>query len=82
MANQKIKNDIQSFLHCRNCLDKRPNNVSPREWVHLETGFTIKGLQIFCVRCELNVCALDFLGQKIAYDDKKWHKPKLKKGVN
>jgi hypothetical protein len=74
-------NDIQIFLHCKNCLNKRPANdkkeyiISPREWVHLEVGFTKKGLQIYCVRCEKNVCALDFLGQKVAYDSK-WHKPK------
>ena len=72
-------NDIQMFLHCKNCLNKRPANdkkeyiISPREWVHLEVGFTKKGIQIYCVRCEKNVCALDFLGQKVAYDSK-WHK--------
>ena len=78
---EKCKNDIRYFLHCKTCLDKRPkdkdNNflLSPREWVHLEVGLTKKGLQIYCVRCEKNVCALDFLGQKVAYD-KKWHKRK------
>tara|TARA_R100000406_G_scaffold86190_1_gene70046 strand:- start:145 stop:393 length:249 start_codon:yes stop_codon:yes gene_type:complete len=66
-------NDIQMFLHCKSCLNKRPENVSPREWVHIEVGFTKKGLQIYCVRCEKNICALDFLGQKVAYDSK-WHK--------
>ena len=38
-------NDIQMFLHCKNCLNKRPENVSPRGWVHLEVGFTKKGLR-------------------------------------
>ena len=72
-----MKNDIQIFLHCKTCLDKRPkdkdNNflLSPREWVHLEVGFTKKGLQIYCVRCEKNVCALDFLGKQVAYDSKR-----------
>ena len=45
-------NDIQMFLHCKNCLNKRPANdkkeyiISPREWVHLEVGFTKKLLMI------------------------------------
>ena len=73
-----MKNDIQIFLHCKNCLNKRPENVSPREWVHIEVGYTKKGLQIYCVRCEKNVCALDFLGQKVAYD-RKWHKQRKEK---
>ena len=81
---KKTINDIQTFLHCKSCLDKRPINdkkeyiISPREWVHLEVGFTKKGLQIYCVRCEKNVCALDFLGQKVAYD-RKWHKQRKEK---
>lgn len=59
-------NDIVQFFHCRSCLGQRPDNLSPREWVHIEVGFTPQGIQVWCVRCEKNIVHLDFLGQKVA----------------
>lgn len=72
MANQKDKpkpkppdNKIQSFFHCKSCIHIRPENMSPRNWVAIEVGWTPKGIQVWCVRCEKNVIHLDFLGQKV-----------------
>lgn len=58
-------NEIQTFFHCRSCVNMRPDNLSPREWVAIEVGWTVKGLQVWCVRCEKNIVSLDFLGQKV-----------------
>jgi len=55
-------NEIQMFLHCRNCSDDRPETVSPQEWVRLEAGFTRIGLQVRCSRCDLNIVNIDFEG--------------------
>jgi hypothetical protein len=34
--------------------------------MHLEVGWTPKGLQVWCKRCERNVLHLDFEGRKVA----------------
>lgn len=58
-------NDIVQFFHCRSCINMRPDNMSPREWVAIEVGWTKKGLQVWCVRCEKNIINIDLLGQKV-----------------
>jgi hypothetical protein len=57
-------NEIEQFFHCRRCLADKPADVSPREWVRLEAGFTLIGLQVWCVRCERNVVHMDFEGKR------------------
>lgn len=57
-------NEITTFFHCGKCMGERPPQVSPRQWMHLEIGFTPLGLQVWCVRCECNVCHIDFQGQR------------------
>lgn len=61
-------NHIVQFFHCKTCLADLPENVSPRDWIKVEVGWTKKGLQVWCVRCEKNVIAVDLLGQKIALE--------------
>ena len=57
-------NEIKAFFHCSNCLDKRPEDQSPRDWVQIEAGWTKFGFQVWCKRCECNVIHIDFEGQK------------------
>ena len=57
-------NEIVSFFHCRECLKERPHDVAPREWAHLEIGWTPLGFQVWCVRHDMNVIHVDFEGQK------------------
>lgn len=64
---QPLGNEIDMFFHCKQCLAELPRGKSPREFVHVEVGWTRDGLQVWCVRHEKNVVNLDFLGQKIAY---------------
>ena len=71
---KKVENKIFSFYHCRECLDEIcakqsiGDEVSPREYANYEFGATEKGFQLWCVRHEKNILALDLLGQKVSYD--------------
>lgn len=59
-----ITNEIKQFFHCNECLDEKPDNLSPRDWASLEIGFTEMGIQVWCKRHEQNVIHIDFAGQK------------------
>lgn len=59
-------NEIQLFFHCANCMVLKPASQSPREWARLEVGWTEKGFQVWCKRCEMSVVNIDFRGQKVA----------------
>lgn len=59
MANE-IPNTIHTFFHCKRCIQEKPNGTSPREWMRLEVGVTPKGMQVWCVRHELNIANITF----------------------
>ena len=75
---KKVENKIFSFYHCRECLDEIcakqsiGDEVSPREYANYEFGATEKGFQLWCVRHEKNILALDLLGQKVTSYKKKF----------
>ena len=60
-----MSNDIELFFHCGNCLDDIPPGESAATWSNLGIGWTEKGLQVICNRCDMNVINLDFMGQKV-----------------
>ena len=62
-----MENHIKQFWHCHKCIDELPENTSPREFIHVEVGFTRAGMQVWCVRHEENIIHLDFMGQKVKY---------------
>lgn len=66
MASRTISGgyEIVAFFHCGKCLAEKPDNTSPREWAALEVGWTPIGLQVWRKRHEVNVCHVDFQGQK------------------
>lgn len=55
---------IGAFCHCRQCIDEKPDGVSPKEWARLAIGFTAIGLQVWCDRHDCNVLHIDFEGHK------------------
>lgn len=70
-----LPNQIDMFVHCSKCVkeltdmakltkDKKPP-VSPREYIRVEVGQTPHGLQVWCIRHELNVIHLDFTGEQV-----------------
>jgi hypothetical protein len=74
-------NLIRTFMHCRKCMEQLPPDTSPRMYAHYEVGWTPKGLQVWCVRHETNIAALDFLGQKVGIESGHAPEPKGKKGT-
>lgn len=58
----KIENGIVQYFHCKNCLQKKQQQ-------HLAVGFTIKGFQVWCEVCDLNVGAFDLQGHKLIGDN-------------
>lgn len=57
-------NEIQSFMHCGECIKELPRGMSPRDYTAIECGWTPLGFQIWCKRHELNMLHVDFEGQK------------------
>ena len=55
---------IVDFIHCRRCLDDPDPSLgrSPKERSRLEVGWTERGLQVRCVRHDLNIIHIDFQG--------------------
>lgn len=51
----KAKEEIMSYLHCRMCLREKPADVSPVQWARLSVGITPQGIQVWCVRHNVNV---------------------------
>jgi hypothetical protein len=58
-------NEIEMFFHCKKCLEELPPDTSPRDWVRVEVGWSKRGLQVWCVRHEMNVIHVDLMGQKV-----------------
>jgi hypothetical protein len=45
---------IQTFLHCARCTRENPG-MPPKKWARLEVGFTRRGLQVWCLRHDMEV---------------------------
>lgn len=69
-------NTIGMFFHCGQCIEERPGEISPRDWMRLEVGWTKAGVQVWCVRHDRNVVSLDFLGQKVDFAREEPETPK------
>ena len=61
------KEVIEFYLHCKKCAIELPKGVSPRDFQRIQLGWTKPGLQVWCVRHDVEIVHLDFLGQKVAY---------------
>ena len=57
--------EIKVFIHCKECARGLPDEMSPRQYARLEVGFTVPGIQIWCVRHEKEVVHFDFQGHKV-----------------
>lgn len=56
--------EIVAFIHCKKCLAQRPLSTSPAEWAQTEVGWTMRGLQLWCRRHDINLLHVDFEGHK------------------
>ena len=50
-----ITNEINAFMHCRLCIEELPAGESPRSYARFDVGWTRLGLQVWCIRHEVNV---------------------------
>ena len=57
-------NEIELYLHCTKCLKEKPNHISPSEYISIEVGWTIQGIQVWCKRHNCNIVHINFEGQK------------------
>lgn len=61
-------NDIKAFIHCKKCIEEwsagKGLGQTPRDYARINVGWTVKGLQIWCVRHDLNIAHIDFEGQQ------------------
>jgi len=53
---------IKQYFHCKTCLVKKPKDKSASEWARINVGFTARGLEVWCARCEKSIINLDFNG--------------------
>ena len=72
-----MRNKIERYMHCILCIREKPADVAMRDWARLNVGATDNGLQVWCTRHNVNVAALDFRGQKVAFEgeDEEWGDP-------
>lgn len=59
--------DIKMYFHCAKCLEELPEDQSPMDYQRIQAGWTKQGVQVWCVRHNLNVIHIDFMGQKVGY---------------
>lgn len=69
MAKRPISNENQigTFLHCGLCIEqyeKEKPDVSRRDYARVEVGFTPIGLQVWCLRHDVNIVHIDFEGKR------------------
>lgn len=60
------RNEIVMFFHCGKCLDEfrtaKGIGESPESYARLSVGFTPRGMQVWCVRHDINVVHVDYEG--------------------
>ena len=59
---------ITSYIHCAACMRELPDDESPESYARLSIGITEGGIQVWCVRHDINVAHLspDELAEFIA----------------
>lgn len=64
MSGPSSRNEIGMYFHCKRCLEELPRGQSPVSYARYSVGFTPVGLQIWCERHDINICHIDFEGQR------------------
>ncbi len=55
---------IEQFFNCNLCLKELPEGESPQSYKRYDVGWTVKGIQVWCLRHDCNVLHMDFEGAK------------------
>lgn len=59
---------IVEVVHCALCVQELETNkipLTPKQYAKVEVGLTPVGLQVWCLRHQVNIVHLDFGGQKL-----------------
>jgi hypothetical protein len=64
----QAQQEADEFLRCPKCMRELPFDVSPRDYSHIEAGFSSRGFQVWCLRHEINIVNIDFQGQYVVAD--------------
>jgi hypothetical protein len=55
-----LESRIVAFMHCADCLAEKPDGISPKDWARLSVGYTSTGMQVWCVRHEINIVHVEW----------------------
>ena len=59
-----LTNSINDYIICSECQSEFNSGMtdsgSIQDYTKLDVGFTDVGVQVWCRRCEINVCHIDF----------------------
>ena len=59
-----VDNHINLYFNCRLCAREKPADASMAEFQRTQSGFTDRGLQVWCLRHDVNIIHIDFQGAR------------------
>jgi len=65
---QQPQQEADEFYRCPMCMKELPIGVSPRDYSHIEAGFSPRGFQVWCLRHERNIIHITFNEQYVNAD--------------
>ena len=72
MEHENLKYSIKNHIVCNKCIKElstlSSKDINLKNFVKFEVGFTSLGIQIWCVRHNINVCHIDFDGNQLPAD--------------
>ena len=67
-----LKYSIKSNIVCKKCIEElslqSSTDLNLKNFVRFEVGFTNLGVQVWCIRHNINVCHIDFEGKQLSAD--------------
>ena len=72
MEHENLKYSINSHIVCNECIKElstlSSSDINLKNFVKFEVGFTNLGIQIWCIRHNINVCHIDFDNNQLSAD--------------
>ena len=72
MENENLKYSNVSNIVCNKCVEElstlSSTDTSLKNYVKFEVGFTSLGIQIWCIRHNINVCHVNFDNNELSAD--------------
>ena len=72
MEHENLKYSIKNHIVCNKCIKElstlSSKDINLRNFVKFEVGFTSLGIQIWCIRHNINVCHIDFDDNQLSAD--------------